>query len=398
MKMKHLLVLISALCSSRVAFAQSSTIVPPLRIYQAGTRLPLRYRLNMIGATCVDDPSHTQTTCTFTGGGGSITIASGQVAYATGTNAVGGDTGMTYASSVLSLGVTSTAGRVQGGGTTGGLILLDSVSNNANITLAPSTGNVSLNASGKVSVSSSAADGSSALALDVNASAGWADPAARLGRLRSAGTEKIGFFADGMIGIASTARSTPTAAGQLVWDGTNFKMALTSGAWTNIPTSGGGSSTTLIYDVAATAGALGSSLSAGGSTTVGNEIIDGVASTGTGCKFYWPGGAGAKTVRCRLYAYGGSSLASVDVAVNSAGEYSGTFGSSVSLTANTLYAISMWETSGTDFVTSTTGGPALPTMMGVNMMLFSGKFSSGDTSPTTSNPTPYPVVLTYTIP
>src|SRR5712675_2027371 len=51
--------------------AQSPT-PPPLRLLDDGSMLPLRYRLNMVGTavTCVDDPAHAQSVCTFTGGGG----------------------------------------------------------------------------------------------------------------------------------------------------------------------------------------------------------------------------------------------------------------------------------------------------------------------------------------
>src|SRR3954466_14848324 len=61
--------LAALLLLTSTALAQS---VPPLRIYDEGNRLPLQYRLNMVGTgvTCVNSPGTFSTVCTFTGGGG----------------------------------------------------------------------------------------------------------------------------------------------------------------------------------------------------------------------------------------------------------------------------------------------------------------------------------------
>ena len=82
-------------------------------------------------ANCMDNHGEVPTwhyqdggTASMVGGGGGTTITSGQVAYATGTNTLGGSTGMTYASSALTMGVSTAQGVVQGAGGTGGSLFL----------------------------------------------------------------------------------------------------------------------------------------------------------------------------------------------------------------------------------------------------------------------------------
>lgn len=81
----------------------------------------------------------------------------------------------------------------------------------------------------------------------------------------------------------------------------------------------------------------------------GNSIV--------GVRFWWPGGVGAQTIRCRLYSDAGTvELESVDVAVNAAGVYDGLFTTSILLTAAMAYTrltVAIWETSGTYSITAT---------------------------------------------
>jgi hypothetical protein len=63
--------LLAALLAASPALADKNDI-PPLRIYEDGSRLPTRFSLNFIGAgvTCADNSTTKRTDCTVTGGGG----------------------------------------------------------------------------------------------------------------------------------------------------------------------------------------------------------------------------------------------------------------------------------------------------------------------------------------
>jgi hypothetical protein len=84
-----------------------------------------------------------------------------------------------------------------------------------------------------------------------------------------------------------------------------------------------------------------------GSYTYGDTIVP--TKTGlvlTGIRVYWPGGHGALTYKLGLWNAAGSLVTSVNVSINAAGEYTGTFASPQTLTAFAFYRISAWETSG----------------------------------------------------
>jgi Domain of unknown function (DUF4082) len=72
----------------------------------------------------------------------------------------------------------------------------------------------------------------------------------------------------------------------------------------------------------------------------------------TGVYFYWAG-AVARTLRCKLWDSDGVTvLATVDVAVNGAGYYTGTFGAPVVVStalSTKWYAATVWETSGAEY-------------------------------------------------
>jgi hypothetical protein len=72
MRLRHTLLIATAILIVGSFVEAQSTIVPPLRIYDETTLLPLRYKLKMTGSsvTCTDDAAHNQSVCTFTGGGG----------------------------------------------------------------------------------------------------------------------------------------------------------------------------------------------------------------------------------------------------------------------------------------------------------------------------------------
>lgn len=81
----------------------------------------------------------------------------------------------------------------------------------------------------------------------------------------------------------------------------------------------------------------------------GNSVV--------GVRFWWPGGGGELTVRCKLYTDGGTTLLeSADVVVNEAGVYAAYFATTILLNSDMAYVrltVSMWETSGTYYVSAT---------------------------------------------
>lgn len=123
----------------------------------------------------------------------------------------------------------------------------------------------------------------------------------------------------------------------------------------------------------------------------------------TGIRFWWPGGVGAKTIRCRLYTDNGNTqLASADVAVNASGIYSCTFASPVPLTAADAYmyhVVAIWETTGAYYVNVTgysaiayeeTLGVIIPATRGLYWLNW--KEQAGNNNPVTNGSTdPYPV-------
>lgn len=84
---------------------------------------------------------------------------------------------------------------------------------------------------------------------------------------------------------------------------------------------------------------------ASGSFTYGDKIVPLVPLTLAGMRFYWPGGHGALTYKVGLYVVGGD-FTFVDVSVNAADIYTGTFVSPQALVPGTTYIWTVWETSG----------------------------------------------------
>lgn len=123
----------------------------------------------------------------------------------------------------------------------------------------------------------------------------------------------------------------------------------------------------------------------------------------TGIRFWWPGGVGAKTVRCRLYTDDGNTeLDSADVAVNASGIYSCTFASPIPLTAANAYmyhVVAMWETSGARYVNVTgysanayqeAQGVIIPASRGLYWLNW--REDAGNNNPVTNGTTdPYPI-------
>lgn len=158
-------------------------------------------------------------------------------------------------------------------------------------------------------------------------------------------------------------------------------------------------------------------MAVGGSFTVGGKLKFTHTLTVTGGRFYWAGGVGAKTVVVTLWDPSNASVGSGSVAVNSAGVYSVTFSSSVSvLSANVMkvYTIGMWDNSGNGYTRLVGAGyPLIPgrsdsssalSVLASPHVMWTGMYfnGAGNSQPTTSSlggsTEFYPVEPTYTIP
>lgn len=80
--------------------------------------------------------------------------------------------------------------------------------------------------------------------------------------------------------------------------------------------------------------------------------------TCTGVRFYWSG-ATARTVKVTIWK-GGAAQKTVNVAVNGAGYYTGTFASAASITQNEEWYVTAWENSGTEYTVYQTAVPLPP--------------------------------------
>lgn len=115
----------------------------------------------------------------------------------------------------------------------------------------------------------------------------------------------------------------------------------------------------------------------------------------TGVRFHWPGGGGALIVKCTLWDPSGTAVKTVNVSVNAAGFYTGTFATPYALPASQTFArlvVSTYETTGTfilGFVTpsyniANTATPAA--FGGPNMHWLITAFTvAGDAYPTTDD-------------
>lgn len=114
--------------------------------------------------------------------------------------------------------------------------------------------------------------------------------------------------------------------------------------------------------------------------------------TVAGVKFYWGGGKGALTIRCRLWNPSSSSVASVDVSVNAAGQYTGTFASAftvLSTQVGNTFMVSAWETSATWYqqtagVTIVETGSSVPIGNHIISVTTTNMYGAGDVIPSTS--------------
>jgi hypothetical protein len=155
----------------------------------------------------------------------------------------------------------------------------------------------------------------------------------------------------GSIIVAALGGDTVNGARLLTMEPGTATLAMANGAqaWNALQTANDGPPVVLtngpfwhsVVDSAAVNGAV----SRAGNFTVGMSCIPSRALTCTGVRFFWQTAGSAKTVRCRVYGTSGS-LASVDVAVNATGIYTGTFASPLNLTAYAALQVSAWETTG----------------------------------------------------
>lgn len=101
-----------------------------------------------------------------------------------------------------------------------------------------------------------------------------------------------------------------------------------------------------------------------GNDSVGCRWTQTKSATVTGIRFYWPG-ATARTVKCSLRDGGGTAVKTVDVSVNGAGYYTGTFASSQTTTvlpSGQTWKAAIWEKSGTEYARYATPPVTIPTL------------------------------------
>lgn len=179
-----------------------------------------------------------------------------------------------------------------------------------------------------------------------------------------------------------------------------------------------GSSTALWYSLADAANSTnGGGTSVNGSFTVGTKLRVTAACTMTGVRFYWNGAN--KTIKCSLFASGGSNLATGNVSTTGTGVYTATFGTPYSINLATAYStvfyVGIWDNSGAVYQNMTITNLSLPwNTAGVSnadnptlvspyiQVIGNNFFAAGDVAPTGggagTNPEWYPVDPVYTVP
>lgn len=132
-----------------------------------------------------------------------------------------------------------------------------------------------------------------------------------------------------------------------------------------------------------------------GNFTTGGQFQISRALSCTGVRFYWQSVGGARTVRCKVW-QGGVALASVDIAVNASGVYTGTFAAPVSPDPYEFFYATVWETTGANYIDAKVAGsiiddlPINPFCYAQLLTVFSNV--AGDHIPNNSSPNElYPV-------
>lgn len=190
---------------------------------------------------------------------------------------------------------------------------------------------------------------------------------------------------------------TPTTNGDVCsWNGTNWVRAAGGGG-------GGGSVPTIGASVVDYCGIKGGS-TGGANLSYGQKIWFTKASTITGIRAWHVGGLGAKTLALTLWSSAGSSLATVNVSVNAAGVYSGTFGSSYAVTSALTYTdfyVTAWINDGTAAYSYTGTAASFPSPLVSPYLIVEAvnAYASGNASPTTVAASQYfPVEPVFTSP
>ncbi len=106
--------------------------------------------------------------------------------------------------------------------------------------------------------------------------------------------------------------------------------------------------------------------------------------TCTGVRFYWNDGA-SKTIRCTLWK-GGVAQKTVDVSVNAVGYYTGWFASSMAITRNEDWYVSIRESGGSLYELHVAGVrlPAVPVWARDYVVVHAGLYAAGNAQPSTS--------------
>lgn len=121
----------------------------------------------------------------------------------------------------------------------------------------------------------------------------------------------------------------------------------------------------------------------GGGYTTGQAFGVFASASLLGVRFWWGGSAG--TVKVSVWS-GGSRIASKSVTVSGAGEFDGVFASPVSLSAATVYWLTIWEETDSEYTAglpSPIASRTAPEFGSVWFRLSGYSYAGGDAQPTT---------------
>lgn len=227
----------------------------------------------------------------------------------------------------------------------------------------------------------------SAVTLDAygRVSAATATSAPASGVLSVSGTAPIVSSGGSSPAISLATTGTAGTVGGLTGSGAADLTAVTLDAYGRISAT---SSTQIWYDLASLIG--WDATLAAGNYTIGYVMIPWCAMSSTGASFYWPAVNPQRTITCTLWPGSGAALRTASIPVMAAGVYSVTWATPYSMTAKTLYRLSVWDSSLTSQLVSNLSDYGLPMsatragLIGPNLTVGSPVYGAGNSIPTTA--------------